>query len=170
MRFSNIDNSEDIIDSRDVIARIEELREQRDNAHSKADDLRAEADALDEERASEEDEDRCEELQDEARAKREEATQLCADALDEDEAAELAKLEEFNREGENASPDWHYGVGCIRESYFEDHARELADDIHGKAVREASWPFDCIDWGRAADALQHDYSAIDFDGVTYYVR
>lgn len=129
MQNRDIDNSEDIIDSRDVIARIEELEAERDAA------------------------------EDEGEA-----------PFDEGSAAELAELTELAREGENASSDWIHGATLIRDSYFEEYARELAEDFHGKAIREASWPFDCIDWGAAAEALKQDYTSVEFSGVTYYVR
>jgi hypothetical protein len=58
----------------------------------------------------------------------------------------------------------------IHEDKFEDHARELAEDIHGAAVRDAHWPFDCIDWSEAATALHQDYSSVDFGGITYWYR
>lgn len=64
--------------------------------------------------------------------------------------------------------DW-YPVTLIRDSYFQDHAEELADDI-GAINREASWPHNCIDWARAARELQQDYTAVEFDGVTYWYR
>jgi hypothetical protein len=28
----------------------------------------------------------------------------------------------------------------------------------------------CIDWNEAASELQMDYTAVEFDGVTYWVR
>lgn len=90
--------------------------------------------------------------------------------FDEDSAAELAELTELAREGEGYSRDWAYGVQLIRESYFEDYARELADDLHGRAMQNAHWPFDCIDWDKAASELRQDYTGIEYGGVTYYVR
>ena len=32
------------------------------------------------------------------------------------------------------------------------------------------WPNTCIDWDQAAGELKMDYSAVDFDGVTYWIR
>lgn len=65
--------------------------------------------------------------------------------------------------------DW-YPVTLIRDSHWMDYVRETAEDFHGKAVRNAQWPFDCIDWEKAADELQMDYSSVEFDGVTYWYR
>lgn len=32
------------------------------------------------------------------------------------------------------------------------------------------WPFTCIDWDKAAQELQMDYTSVEFDGITYWVR
>ena len=130
---TTIDNTLDVIDSRNVIERIEELRDERD-AH------------------------------DEGESGRSWAEEYPADA------EELRALEALQAQAEGYARDWCYGEVLIRDSYFEDYARELAEDLHGDAVRRTEWPFSCIDWGEAANALKHDYTAIDFDGVTYWVR
>lgn len=77
--------------------------------------------------------------------------------------------------------DWQYGATLIRDSYFTEYAQELADDLGSFRVRHAydrrqdrdlssEWPFTCIDWEHAARELQSDYTAVDFGGVTYWVR
>lgn len=65
--------------------------------------------------------------------------------------------------------DW-YPVTFIADSYFEDYAREEAEDLYGKELREARWPFDCIDWKKAADELKMDYASVEIDGATYWYR
>jgi antirestriction protein len=62
-----------------------------------------------------------------------------------------------------------YGVSLIREDYFEDYARELAEDI-GAIDADAAWPNNYIDWEAAANALQMDYTSIEIQGDTYYYR
>jgi antirestriction protein len=114
-----ISNSEDIIDSRDVIERIAELTEDEDRT--------------------------------------------------EDETAELEALKALAEEGADYAPDWSYGEALIRDSYFVTYAQELADDI-GAIDSKASWPLTCIDWEQAARDLRMDYTAVDFGGVTYWVR
>lgn len=52
---------------------------------------------------------------------------------------------------------------------FEEYAQELAEDI-GAIDRNSVWPNNCIDWEKAADELQYDYSSVDIDGKTYYFR
>lgn len=121
-------NTDDVIDSRDVIARIEELEEEQERL--------AEAEA---------------------------------GPLPEEDTAELAALKALAEEAEGYAPDWNHGATLIRDSYFKEYAQQLADDI-GAIPRDASWPCTCIDWDQAAHALQQDYTAVEFDGVTYWVR
>jgi hypothetical protein len=117
---TEITNNEDVIDSRDVIERIDYLE-------------------TDEE------------------------------ALDEDERDELTALRALAAEAEGYAADWQYGETLIRDTYFKDYAMELAEDI-GAIDSNASWPNTCIDWDQAARELQYDYTSVDFDGVTYWIR
>ena len=121
-----IDNSLDVIDSRDVIARIEELE-----------------------------------------------SELCpsdeSDGTDNAEREELATLVALADEASGYAADWQYGETLIRDSYFEEYAQELAEDV-GAIDSNATWPNNCIDWERATRELQMDYTAVDFDGVTYWIR
>ncbi len=115
---NEISNTDDVIDSRDVIARIEELEAQ--------------------------------------------------DERDESETAELYTLRELAAAAQTA-PDWEHGETLIRDSYFKEYAQELAEDC-GMIPANLAWPCTCIDWDQAARELQMDYTAVDFDGVTYWVR
>lgn len=81
--------------------------------------------------------------------------------------AELAMLETIQNDCNWG--DWQYGATLIRDSYFETYARELAEDI-GVFKEDAGWPHDCIDWERATEALQQDYTQVEFNGVTYWIR
>ncbi len=117
---NTIDNTDDIIDSRDVIARIEEL----------------EADP---------------------------------ESLDGDDVDELRALKALADQAEGYCEDWHHGATLIRDSYFKDYAMQFADDL-GAIPSDATWPCNCIDWDQAARELQMDYTAVDFDGVTYWSR
>lgn len=126
MTTRTISNTDDVIDSRDVIARIAELEE-----------LVPPADE--------------------------------SDGTDNEDRLELATLVALQDEAEGYAPDWKYGATLIRDSYFEDYAREFAEDI-GAINKDASWPNTHIDWDAAANALQQDYTSVEFDGVTYWVR
>ena len=113
-----ITNSEDLIDSRDIIARLEDLRED--------------------------------------------------DELEDWEKDELEALTALDRDGRGLFSDsWEDGVGLIRDSYFEEHARQYAEDI-GAISNDARWPANCIDWNYAAEQLKADYTCLEFDGVEYW--
>jgi hypothetical protein len=87
--------------------------------------------------------------------------ELTRDAEDhiasEDDLIELEILTKLAEDAEGYCSDWEYGEVLIRDSYFEDYARELAE-------------LACIDWEQAAKELQYDYTSVDFDGVTYWLR
>lgn len=61
------------------------------------------------------------------------------------------------------------GVTLIRDSYFKEYAMELADEL-GTYDHDLKWPLTCIDWNQAARELRYDYSAVDYDGVTYWFQ
>lgn len=143
-----IDNMRDIIDSRDIIERIEELRAERA------------ALVADIEAAKEAGEELVAELAIAERA--------LSDWDASDDASELRALEALAEQCEGYG-DWEYGEALIRRSYFRDYAEELAEDI-GAVDRNASWPMRHIDWDAAARDLEHDYTSVDFEGVEYLMR
>lgn len=85
-----------------------------------------------------------------------------------EEAEELNALKELADEAEGYG-DWAHGETLIRESYFEEYAQQLAEDI-GAVSGSETWPLTCIDWEKAADELKADYMTVDFDGVDYLMR
>lgn len=121
MRSEEIDNSADIIDSRDIIARIDYLE----------------------------------------------------DTEDEDEQEELANLLKLQEQAEGCS-DWVHGATLVRDTYFTDHIKELIEDCYNmpKEMDSGSWPYNhlSMDYEAAAEEAKVDYSEVDFDGVTYYIR
>ena len=129
---NTFDNFDAVIDSRDVIARIEELEGEVLNDDGVIDQSNEDADYR-------------------------------------DKCGELAALQALADEASGYAADWQHGEILIHDSYFKDYAMELAADI-GAIDNNASWPLTCIDWDQAARELQMDYSAVDFDGVTYWIR
>lgn len=87
---------------------------------------------------------------------------------DSDESQLLADLYKLRDQVDGG--EWDSGATLVRDSHFRDYAQQYADDIHGNAVRDATWPFDHIDWDTAADELQMDYTELDFGGEIYWVR
>ena len=125
--MTTISKYDDIIDSRDVIERIETLTSERDDS-----------------------------------------PETWADE-NPDDAAELASLESLADEAAGYAPDWQCGECLIRGTYFIEYAQDLAEDI-GAIDANASWPNTCIDWEQAARDLQMDYTSVEFNGVTYWIR
>ena len=115
---NEITNSQDIIDSRDIIARIADL---------------------------------------------EDDVTLSITEIDELEALK-ALAEQCKGYG-----DWEHGEALIRDSYFEQYAQEMAENI-GAIDHGARWPLSHIDWPAAADELRADYMEVDFDGEAYQMR
>lgn len=112
-----------------------------------------------------------EELEGEIEAKTHESD----DEADVEEVAELQEeldaLKKLAEEAEGYAADWKHGEVLIRDSYFTEYAQELADDIGATDRKFAhQWPYTCIDWEQAARELKYDYTGVEFDGVTYWIR
>ena len=132
-----ITNSEDYIDVRDVIARVEHLEQLRQEGP---------VDLGDDDNYKDQD----------------------------DLFAELATLESLLEElaGNGGDEEWRgawYPIGLVRDSYFEDFARDEAEQLD-LVKSDARWPYTCIDWKQAAEELKQDYTTVEFDGVTYWYR
>ena len=149
--MSSLDNSCDVIDSRDVIERIAELQELADAVSE------AEAELADMDNAS------AEEI--------EAAEEALADALakfDDDAQEELAALKSLAEEAEGYAADWQYGETLIRDSYFVEYCQELVEDC-GDLPKDLPHYIE-IDWEATARNIRMDYTSVDFDGVTYWIR
>lgn len=144
---NSISNTDDTLDSRDVIARIEALEEIKTELEERRDEAN----------------------ESESPAAMEATETELADWLDGGEGQELKALKALAGEAEGYAADWQYGEQLIRDSYFETFAEELADD-YGLVPKDAAWPMTCIDWSEAARQLRQDYTSVDFDGITYWVR
>ncbi len=70
--------------------------------------------------------------------------------------------------------DWQYGETLIRHTYFTDYIKELIRDGYPmpKELNSGEWPWRhvTVDYEAAAAEAQADYTEIDFDGVTYFIR
>ena len=95
----HIDNTDDVIDSRDIIARIQLLEELRDEHVIGAPDGTETPNP---------------------EGWREEYP---------DDAEELDMLTALADEAKDYAPDWEYGATLIRETYFVDYCQELVEDI-----------------------------------------
>ena len=152
-------NTDDVINSRDIIARIDELQSERDALENDRDELRAALNVIDDEDSRE-------------YREAEEAYDTAYITLTEwdnsDEADELRALTALADEGSNSSDDWTYGATLIHADYFETYAEELCKDI-GDLPQNIP-DYIVIDWEATAENLKVDYTEVDFDGETYWVR
>jgi Antirestriction protein (ArdA) len=143
--MTDVNNLEDILDVRDIIARFEELETERDELKDAAEDEDAD--------------DAAREAYSEWNADNEHEFDSLRELLDE--------MKGYSGD-EQWRGDW-YPITLVRDSYFQNYAEELADDI-GAINDSATWPHTCIDWERAARELQMDYSSVEFGSVTYWYR
>lgn len=161
MSFELSDNFNDnVIDVRDIIERVEDLRGERD---SRAQDF------IDYHEGK-----GINVHWDEGEAK-------WAEEYPED-ARELAILEDFlsDLKGYGGDEQWEgdwYPVTLVNSDHFTEYAQELAEEIAEPGMRDAAWPYRHIDWEAAANELQQDYSTVDLkpmeeggEAATYYYR
>lgn len=87
---------------------------------------------------------------------------------DEEVKTELATLEALAEEASGYSEDWRHGATLINDNYFTKYAEELCKDC-GDLPQNIPW-YIVIDWEETAKHIQADYSAVDFDGETYWIR
>ena len=137
---------EDVLDSRDIIERFEELKELYERY--------VELEEMDDDERDEFEDDELEELEGDFAA---------------GDLEEYQNLKAFVKEAEDYCSDWQYGETFIRDSYFTEYAQQLAEDI-GAVSNDAQWPCYHIDWEAAADALKIDYTSYDVAGTTYWAR
>jgi len=156
-KTDEISNTVDIIDSRDIIARVEELEELREE---RIEELKRFIEDPDEGGGKS----YLEEYKDELQA--------CEDyeesQFETDEMKELRLLRQLVEDAEQ-SPDWKYGETLINEDYFVEYARNFAEEI-GAVEQNEKWPCNHIDWEAAAEELKQDYFDVDFDGVAFLIR
>jgi len=138
-----IDNCKNVLDSRDIISRLEELesdfedwKEEQENELGKWDENSPQ-----------------EPVQD-------------SDFDDWDELEILRDLVEQCKDG----ADWEYGEVLIHEDYFVEYCREMIDDI-GDLPKNLPWYIETnIDWKGVAEDLKVDYIEVDFAGENYLIR
>jgi hypothetical protein len=173
MKTSNFNWVDSIIDSRDIISRYEELNDEYESLKESLEEANdsikefnmrnGHTDLTDEE---------IEELQ-ELQEALDEAQGLLDDFEKFDDKEELDMLKEIVSQGEDCS-DWSYGTNLIHDDYFTEYTEELVHDCYEmpKELSEGKWPW-ChvkMDWDAAAEELKSDYTTIEVNGETYYIR
>ncbi len=143
---SEISNTENVLDSRDIIKRLEELESLREEA----------IEAAKEEASEDLEED-------------EEPKEIDPSTFAWDEKEEYEELKKFADECESeGAVDWTYGCTLIHTDYFTEYCEELVKDI-GDLPAEIP-QYLVIDWEKTAENLMTDYGTAEFDGQTYFFR
>lgn len=91
------------------------------------------------------------------------------DALSSEEAEELRKLRVFAEEASGYAVDWYYGETLIHDSYFTRYCEELVAELYD-LEDVPDFIRDNIDWEGVADDLKADYTSVELDGETYWIR
>lgn len=138
--MTKFSNSDDMIDVRDITARIEELEDEQNDFEHDDDGNRTEADWAD------------------------------ANPDDAAELATLASLmsDLAGYGGDVQWRGAWYPAVLIAESHFADYCQELVEDIHDMPDGMPSYLV--INWKATADNLRIDYSEVEFDGETFLYR
>lgn len=149
-------NSDDVIDSRDIIERIEELESELQTAHEQ--ETTDGTTNLD--------------FEEWLLAVRADSSPAHCHELNA-EVEELQELRQLAADGES-SPDWNYGETLIREDYFTDYIEELINDCYEmpKQMNSGEWPYRhmTIDFCAAAEEVKADYFEVSFFGTVYLIR
>jgi len=146
--MKHLNLSASVIDSRDIIDRLETLQNDRQLLQDAVDD------------GPEEDVD----------GSGVDLLEECICELkewDEEFGEELKILQEVNSLGESVH-DWEDGVTLISEDYWVDYCQELCKDIGD--IPDNIPGYLAIDWDQTADNIKHDYSVIEINGIDYYYR
>ena len=82
---------------------------------------------------------------------------------------ELTELESLKEEiSDNSDEGFEYGLQLIHENYIDDYLDELLEDCGYIPKDLPSWIE--IDWQATYDNMKEDYSEIELNGNTFYVR
>ena len=145
-----------IIDTRDLHDRLEELKLKQDEIQNKKDELAELNNYVPNEDEQEEHDERLkgaiEELRD------------MEVYFDEDEQKELEELENM----ESEIPEWQHGETLIPEDDWVEYCEELCTDL-GYISQDFPWWIE-IDWKATAENIKVDYSEIEYQGTTYLYR
>jgi hypothetical protein len=155
-----ISNSADVIDSRDIEERIDELAVTKEALEKEVHEAEV---ALAYVQLNMEGEEKEENIQDDLDTAKEALKEWEDDV---DEGVEYETLLAFKRDV--GSSEWDSGVTLVRETYWVDYVEEMVKDIGDMPSKIPDYIV--IDWDATADNVKQDFSIADYDGVTYYYR
>lgn len=150
--FKSVLNKEDLLDSRDIIDRIQDL-------------AKFQIEVFNEQLSLEDDDD--------LQIEEDNYSHILfrrwlkeGEGIDE-ERDELIKLLELQDQCEDLS-DWEHGETLVHASYWVEYVEGLLIDC-GDLPKEIPH-YIAIDWEKTADNIEQDYMRVDFDGEEYLIR
>lgn len=146
--------SDNVIDTRDIQDRIDEINDEIDTLKEEINDLSNEIDDLEEE-----EEDGNQSLIDEK-----------LDDID-DKKGEIEVLQEELKqllEIKDEVPEFEDGNTLINADYWVEYCEELCKDC-GYLSSDLPWWIE-IDWEKTAENIAVDYSIVEIQGETFYYR
>ena len=149
--FKSVLNKEDLLDSRDIIDRIQEL-------------AKFQIEVFNEQQSLEDDDDLQIEEED---YNNDHFRYWLKEAPSDEEREELKALLALNDECEGLS-DWTHGETLIHSNYWVEYVEGLLIDC-GDLPKEIPH-YIAIDWEKTADNIEQDYMRVDFDGEEYLIR
>lgn len=144
----------DIVDTRDIQERIDEIEDDIDTLENEMSDLEEEIDELID---SEED-----------------GNQNIIDLKLDEIEEKVGVIKDLKEELDNLLniksevPEFEEGNTLIHENYWVEYVQDLVTDC-GYISSDLPWWIE-IDWDRTADNVAQDYSTIEIEGNTYYYR
>jgi hypothetical protein len=92
---------------------------------------------------------------------------------DDDLSYEFTELLNLQNECESC-PDWYHGEQLIREDYFEDYIEEMIKECYPipKEMDSGEWPFRhfYLNYEAAAKEAEYDYNYVSFMNKNYLIR
>jgi hypothetical protein len=161
---------ENVLDSRDlqkIIERLDDEKTDADNAQSEYDDAQGDydADMAQFRKAHQEWKERADPDEEEPEAPE------APDELEEFDSDKKELLETLEALKEDMDlRRWHDGVAFVNESYFEEFAKNEAEELGYLANVKGNPLEDCIDWEKWADKVKDDYSTADIGSSMFYYR
>lgn len=85
-----------------------------------------------------------------------------------DEVEEYEELKSFCEELEDYAVDYQHGETIIHEDYFTEYCEDMVKDCGYISDDLPGWIE--INWEDTADNMKVDYTTVEYQGDTYYVR
>jgi hypothetical protein len=154
--MTTISHNDSVIDSRDIIARIEELEADLGAAHETHRET-GETNL---------------EFEEWLQAVKADA----GPAHENEHWSDVEELQELRRLASEAesSPDWEYGETLIADDYFVSYVEELINDCYEmpKEMNSGAWPYRhmSINYEAAAEEAKADYFEVTFFGHVFWIR